>query len=351
MNSNFKFCSNKKSELRFIQLKINQFSILSDSKGKQVIIYNLDGDLIRVSCFKFSEVRLDNSLKDCFDKIPVIGRKNESDVKVFLHENNIVSNFAFKTSCENEINLKLDGAFKLSYTKGITKIIQSRRKIEEFHLIEQVENRINFDHDEDVIFIINPTSNFIEEKSDKLFYRAPETKYINTSSTNIELVISYVSNIKWNPFSWDFFKDLGHLIKTIVFILIISSFIVLLIGTLFLIFKGSIYGYKKYKSCNKNKKLKQEDIELSVISPLIRDEPLTSTMLREPETTLHLETFLPIRTESQLHSEIFCPELRSRSSEVYKNLEAYQKVIHQSGQERKVIFHSQAFKDSLINDN
>jgi hypothetical protein len=165
------------------------------------------------------------------------------------------------------------------------------------------------------------------------------------------LVISYVSNIKWNPFSWDFFKDLGHLKKTIVFILIISSFIVLLIGTLFLIFKGSIYEYKKYKSCNKNKKLKQEDIELSVISPLIRDEPLTSTMLREPETTLHLETFLPIRTESQLHSEILCPELRSRSSEVYKNLEAYQKVIHQSGQERKVIFHSQAFKDSLINDN
>ena len=105
-----------------------------------------------------------------------------------------------------------------------------------------------------------------------------------------------------------------------------------------------------YKSFNKNKKLNQEEVELSVISPLIREEPLLSTILIEPETTLHLETFLPIKTESHLHSEILCPELRRRSSEVYKNLGAYQKVIHQSGLEREGIFHSQAFKYSLINE-
>jgi hypothetical protein len=105
-----------------------------------------------------------------------------------------------------------------------------------------------------------------------------------------------------------------------------------------------------YKSFNKNKKLNQEEVELSVISPLIREEPLLSTILIEPETTLHLETFLPIKIESHLHSEILCPELRRRSSEVYKNLGAYQKVIHQSGLEREGIFHSQAFKYSLINE-
>ena len=176
-NNNLKFCSNKKNELRLIQQKVNQ-----------VIIYNLEGDIIRVSCFKFSKVKLDNSIKECFDKIPVIGNKNGTDVKVFLHEHNIVSNFAHKASCDNKINLKLDGIFKLFYTKGITKIIQSRRKIEEFHLIDQGENKINFDHDDDVIFVINPSSNFIEEKSDKLFYIVPGIKYIN-SAVKIKLIL------------------------------------------------------------------------------------------------------------------------------------------------------------------
>ncbi len=202
--------------------------------------------MIRVSCFKFSKVKLDNSLSDSYDKIPVKGNKDGNEVRVFLHEHNIVSNFAHKASCENKINLKLDGIFKLSYSKGITKMIQSRRKVEEFHLIEQTDKKINFDHDDDVIFIINPSNNFIEEKSDKLFYIDPEIKYLNTSSTNIESVISYISAIKWNPFTWDFFKELGHLIKTIVFIIIIGSFIVLGMCSLFLIFKGSRYGYKKY---------------------------------------------------------------------------------------------------------
>jgi hypothetical protein len=349
-NNNVKFCSNKKNELRLIQQKINQFSIVSDFKGNQVIIYNLEGDLIRVSCFKFSKVKLDNSLSECFDKIPVKGNKDGNEVRVFLHEHNIVSNFAHKASCENKINLKLDGIFKLSYSKGITKMIQSRRKVEEFHLIEQTDKKINFDHDDDVIFVINPSNNFIEEKSDKLFYIDPEIKYLNTSSNNIESVISYISAIKWNPFTWDFFKDLGHLIKTIVFILVIGSLIVLVIVSLFLIFKGSRYGYKKYKKFKKNKKLNQEEVELSVISPLVKDIPMTSTMLIEYKTSLHLEPFLPIKSESQLHSEILCPELRRRSTEVYKNLEAYQKVIQQNDLERKVIFKSQAFKDSLIKD-
>jgi hypothetical protein len=349
-NNNLKFCSNKKNELRLIQQKINQFSIVSDFKGNQVIIYNLEGDLIRVSCFKFSKVKLDNSLSECFDKIPVKGNKDGNEVKVFLHEHNKVSNFAHKASCENKIHLKLDGIFKLSYSKGITKMIQSRRKVEKFHLVEQTDKKINFDHDEDVIFVINPSNNFIGEKSDKLFYIDPEIKYLNTSSNNIESVISFISAIEWNPFIWDFFKELGHLIKTIVFILVIGSLIVLVIGSLFLIYKGSRYGYKKYKKFKKNKKLNQEEVELSIISPLVNDKPMNSTMLIGSETPLHLEPFLPKKSESQLHAEILCPELRRRSTEVYKNLEAYQKVIQQNDLETRVIFKSQAFKDSLIKD-
>lgn len=229
---NLKFCLSQKNHLHSIENLKNKFSVVRDNDGREIVIFNKDYDLLITECLNVSKIILNNKLNECFSQIPIYWHFGNTSIPGFLFDHKVIATEAEKMPCSKTVVVKLDDNIKLKYENGITKRIQNQRNQVKLHLIDQTKITLNFDHNKDVIFEINLNKdNLLEADADHLYFIPKEIGYSNSSVSFIDNISDTIREIKWNPFSWEFFKEMRQVLK-ILCIIIISLIICTSTGVL-----------------------------------------------------------------------------------------------------------------------
>ena len=218
---NLKFCLSQKNHLHSIENLKNKFSLVRDSDGREIVVFNKDYDLLITDCFKVSKITLNNKLNGCLSQIPVYWHFGNTSVPGFLFDHKVIATEAEKKPCSETVIIKLATNIKLKYENGITKKTLSKRNQVKLNLIDQTKITLNFDHNKDVIFEIDSNlDELLEDDTDKLYFLPKEIGYSNSSVSFIDKISDTIRKIKWNPFSWDFFKEMTQFLKILCIIMV-----------------------------------------------------------------------------------------------------------------------------------
>ena len=293
--TNLKFCVNQKSDLKSLENRQNEFAIVNDFNGLDVVVFSKNLELIICDCYNISTIKLNNDLIECFSQIPIMVRHEQKFFKAFLNDFNIIGAFAENRPCTDTILLKLPGNIMLNYTNKITNIIKSNRKQQILHQIDQSKITINFDHNRDMTLEIDPLKSEmrIEPDTDQLYFIAPIINFNNSSVGFVESITSALAKIKWNPFTWDFFKDLSELIKNIIIGIVSIISIIILCFLTYLSFKMGIMIHRKLKRKNK-KKLRKRNEEVGI-----------EQMELLPKSSTHSNKLTQLRRRSSVSTKHF----------------------------------------------
>ena len=318
------FCMNQLRYINLLEKSLNSFGIIQDFQGRDVIVFNLDSELVLASCINITSIRIVKENFGCFSQIPVIAKAGNLSFDGFLFDQGIVSNFILRAPCESRLVTRVSEGLSLVYNKGITQIVRSTRERLWFSLIDQSRVNINFDHNREVVLeLSNDNQGSVLDYSDRDFFIPSLTSLQNSSLPNVERFISYVAGIKWNPFSWDFFKNLFEIIKIIGWILLGSFICILAIILLYYFVRIVRFGQEKYRMARVAKPIilyqgDSADIELGSL-------PCGSKL------SVPLET------------SVYRSPVRRRSSAEFNALVSGFELL-----QKKAIFNSQKFKHSIL---
>ena len=324
------FCLNKIKHIHLLQEKLNEFGIVQDFNSREIVVFNLNGDLIVASCVNITSISFNHSSKDCFSNIPVLGHAKDITFKGFLFNHDIISNLIFKSDCNNIRIIKLRDSFKLIYSKGVIELSNSGREPLKLNLINQMIKNINFEHDPDVILDLKEENQGkIIDFSDKDFFIPPLIDHSNTSFINLEKFVTLIETVKWNPLTWDFFADLSHILKVGLSICV-GLFVILIIGVLvYFSVRLTIYLYSIYKDYMVKKQLKNTEREL--VLPFIQTKVLPNII---PPIVM------PLNLNK---TPVYASPVRRRSSAEFNAL-----INNFENLKRISIFDSQKFKNSIL---
>jgi len=355
VSNKLKFCLNQKFHLRSVEASLNKFFTVFDEKGKEWVVFNKEGDFIVAACMNVSRVFLDNTSKECFSQIPVFTHLSNKTLGGFLYTQEIISNFALRTPCGPSKILNLNDNFRVIYKNGISELIKSDRLQLDLNLISQEVYNMSFEHNYDVVMDVKLESSPRVADSDSLFYIAPDNVFTDSSLGWVDSVLAGLASIKWNPFDWNFFKDLGYFLKCMV-VLFLSIILTSFLGLLgFLGFKIGKFLYLKYQKLNLGATkvthvVSMEEVELGDISlaPYLISAGTESPPL-EPEEII-----------SEIISEGLNEDLRRRvsmhfdaSKEPKRSIIRFDnEILIKNVKPRKVdnedSFNSQEFMESLL---
>ena len=122
LSQRLNFCLNQIKHIKLLEENLDEFGIVQDFNSREIIVFNLKGDLIVASCIDITSISFNHSSKDCFSNIPVLGHADNITFKGFLFNYDIISNLIFKSDCSNTRIIKLKDNFKLIYSQGIIEL-------------------------------------------------------------------------------------------------------------------------------------------------------------------------------------------------------------------------------------
>jgi hypothetical protein len=71
------FCLNQIKHIHLLEEKLNEFGIVQDFNSKEIVVFNLNGDLIVATCVNITSISFNHTSKDCFSNIPVLGNAKD----------------------------------------------------------------------------------------------------------------------------------------------------------------------------------------------------------------------------------------------------------------------------------
>jgi hypothetical protein len=351
VSNKLKFCLNQKFHLQSAETRLNEFFTIFDERGKEWVVFNKDGDLIVAACMNVSRVFLDNTSKKCFSQVPVFAHLSNRSLGGFLYTPDIISNFALRTPCGSSKIINLNDNFRVIYKNGISELTKSNRLQLDLNLISQDISEMSFEHNYDVVMEIKLESIHRLVDSDKLFYIAPGNVFRDSSLGWVDSILTGLASIKWNPFDWSFFKDLGYLFKCLV-IMFLSVTLTGVLGLLgFVSFTIGKFLRLKYRS------LSMGGTKVTHIDSM--EEVELGDMSREPGIVSAKYEFPPL-DPVEIISEGISDDLRRRFSVQHDaSMEPKQSIIRFDSElsmsnvrpkvlEREKLFNSQEFNESLL---
>ncbi|CAF0989556.1 unnamed protein product [Brachionus calyciflorus] len=131
--NNERLCKINNRMTQLFEKMMNEFFIMDDIDGNELVIYNDQGELLVSKCVKINEVNIRNDNSECFYNAPVKFKYQNNSMNGFINNDGIISR---KSKFEAAIQ------FKMIAIKEDIKLIPSEtiQNIKFIHANEQIDN-------------------------------------------------------------------------------------------------------------------------------------------------------------------------------------------------------------------
>ena len=191
-----------KSIINIMRKIEDEFFTIHDAEGKEIVLYNKEGDIQIASCYKIKEVTLINNTINSYFDVPIELELGGKNVTAFLTDEGIIK-MKSKQSIESRrrtITLP-NREFKIILEGNRTYIKRIKNKVK-INLENQEEIPENmYEHDikqmesTDIIKIVDSITKW-KEKDDKFFFASKDKNELTREKINkIEFKISEHKNL------------------------------------------------------------------------------------------------------------------------------------------------------------
>jgi hypothetical protein len=253
-------CSTLKTILKNFKKNINEYFVLEDPDGEEMILYNDQGEVKLCRCIEIRKILIKEEMVGCFNDLQIIIDNNNKSVPAFLTDHGIIRKYSKIVPCnsiriittpDNKIRIQIEG------TK--VKIEKSTARRISINFNEYREEKFNYTHDTMLIEnfdLIKEINRFKEFRSEEHSYYVNHYESPHRKNDTIEWKEGFLTAI------FSFKTRIGQTIhKIITYFNAIITFLIIVILVLFIFKVFEMFRKKKIKV-----ETSQQAIELQAIT-------------------------------------------------------------------------------------